>query len=275
MSHRERLSAAKRLLSELYEDVPDVADSCCQTDSDGYALVNGEYKIISMVDFANSAGPHLITQIASLLQLAKGTPDSPKPTTPPPAPTRHEISTDEILMVLPEDNEDWHADSPVAPDVEDINAPYESDVTGSLQPSPVSSQQKGMSKRFMLMQKLASLEGVKTRNSKELLQMYKGISVPQLYELITNAQTRGPAFKTNSGIAALSSDDYRDLSQDKKHQYLARLIEIYNNLETDDRPDMKGYARTYGIPYSTFIEHFKGRKPNAYLNRDYLNYSLD
>ena len=269
MSHRDRISAAKRLLSELYDDVPEVCDSCCQTNSDGYALVNGEYKIISMVDFANSAGPNLITQIASLLQLAKGGSFFlPVAATPPPAPTRREITTDEIMMMLPEENEDWHADSPERPEVEDIDEPYESDVTGSLQPSPTSSQRKGISKRFMLMQKLATLEGVKTRNSRELLQMYKGISIPQLYELITNAQTRGPTFTTDSGIAALTDQEYRDLSQDKKHQYIARLIEIYNNMKDNNRPDMKSFTRTYSIPYSTFVEHLKGRKPNAYINRN-------
>ena len=276
MSHRDRISAAKRLLSELYEDVPDVADSCCQTDSDGYALVNGEYKIISMVDFANSAGPHLITQIASLLQFAKGAPGSPTPTTPPPAPSRREITTDEIMMMLPEDNEDWHADSPVRPEIEDINEPYESDVTGTLVPSPSSSLRGGQSKRMALMKKLAELEGVKTRSTRELLQMYKGITIPQLYELITNAQTRGPVFATDSGIAALADEEYRDLSQDKKHQYIARLIDIFNKLEDKNRPDMKSFARKYGVPYSTFVEHHKGRKRNAYRNHNaYLNYSLD
>lgn len=274
MSHRDRLSAAKRLLSELYDDVPEVCDSCCQTESDGYALVNGQYKLISMADFAHASGTNLVSQIQSLLQFAKGASTSPVAAastspvtaTPPPAPSRREITTDEIMMMLPEENEDWHADSPERPVVEDVNEPYESDVTGTLVPSPSLSQRGGQSKRMTLMKKLAELEGVKTRNTRELLQMYKGITIPQLYELITNAQTRGPVFTTDSGIAALADEEYRELSQDKKHQYIARLIEIFNKMEDKNRPDMKSFARSYSIPYSTFVEHYKGRKPNAYIN---------
>jgi len=268
MSHRDRISAAKRLLSELYDDVPEVCDSCCQTESDGYALVNGRYKLISMADFARASGTNLVSQIESLLQFAKGASTSPVSATPPPAPSRREITTDEIMMMLPEENEDWNADSPKRPDVEDVYEPYESDVTGTLVPSPSSSERGGQSKRMSLMKKLAELEGVKTRSTRELLQMYKGITIPQLYELITNAQTRGPVFTTDSGIAALADEDYRDLSQDKKHQYIARLIEIFNNLEDKNRPDMKSFARKYAVPYSTFAEHYKGKKCNAYVNRN-------
>jgi len=274
MSHRDRISAAKRLLSDLYDDVPEVCDSSCQTNSDGYALVRGEYKLISMADFALSSGPQLITQIETLIKMAKGGSPSPVAATPPPAPSRREITTDEIMMMLPEENEDWHAESPARPEIEDVMEPYESDVTGTLVSSPPSSLRGGQSKRMSLMKKLAELEGVKTRSTRELLQMYKGISIPQLYELITNAQTQGPVFTTNSGIAALTDEEYRDLSQDKKHQYIARLIDIFNKLDDKNRPDMKSFARKYGVPYSTFVEHHKGRKRNAYRNHNpYLKQS--
>ena len=281
MSHRERLNAAKRLLSEIYDDVPEVTDSCCQTNSDGYALVKGEYKLISMADFAHSSGSNLVSQIESLLHFAKGV-----SSTPPPAPTRREITTDEIMMMIPEENDDWQAfqqakspvgglliaddnedsqsESPVAAEVEDINEPYQSDVTGSVY-STRSPKRKGMSKRFALMQKLARLEGVKTRNTVELSQIYKGLSVPQLYELITNAQSRGVVFATDSGLAALTIEEYRDLSQDKKRQYAAKVIEIYEDQKEENRMDMKSFARQYAIPYSTFVEYYKGTKANPYL----------
>ena len=265
MSHRERLNAAKRLLSEIYDDVPEVTDSCCQTNSDGYALVKGEYKLISMADFAHSSGSNLVSQIESLLHFAKGV-----SSTPPPAPTRREITTDEIMMMIPEENDDWQAfkqakspvggliiadddedsqselpvaaednadsqpESPVAAEVEDINEPYQSDITGSVY-STRSPKRKGTSKRFELMQKLARLEGVKTRNTAELLQIYKGLSVPQLYELITNANSRGVVFATDSGLAALTIEEYRDLSQDKKRQYAAKVIEIFKDQKEENR----------------------------------------
>jgi len=292
MTHRERLNAAKRLLSEIYDDVPEVTDSCCQTNSDGYALVKGEYKLISMADFAHSSGSNLVSQIESLLHFAKGV-----SSTPPPAPTRREITTDEIMMMIPEENDDWQAfkqakspvgglliaddnsqselpvaaedecsqsESPVAAEVEDINEPYQSDITGSVY-STRSPKRKGMSKRFALMQKLARLEGVKTRNTAELSQIYKGLSIPQLYELITNAHSRGVVFATDSGLAALTIEEYRDLSQDKKRQYAAKVIEIFEDQKEENRMDMKSFARQYGIPYSTFVEYYKGTKANPYL----------
>lgn len=108
-------------------------------------------------------------------------------------------------------------------------------------------------------------------STRELLEMYKGITIPQIYELLTTAKTRGPLI--DNGMRPLDADEYRDLSADKKRQYTARVIEIVNNTKDGDRLDLKQYARDYGIPYSTFIEHYRGKKPNPYIINTLLAHS--